>query len=419
MKSLLLKHLLTFFFLGATVLAYPPLEHWLRTRNAPQYHTAKVVRGDIVSVVNATGTIKPVLSVRVGSFVSGPVAKLYVDYNTKVKKGGLLAEIDPTIHEAIRDRDKAALAVAKADVCRLMAQLQQASNDHRRATRIWSRGQGFITEAELDKTLATRNSLAAQLRMAEAQVKKAEANLKNSLRNLSFTKICSPVDGIVVDRKIDEGQTLVAQFLAPDLFEVALDLEKEILVHASIDDADVGLICEAQRRGNLVRFTVDAHPDDLFQGKIHQIRLNPTIKENVVTYNVTVSATNAELKLLPGMTAKLSFEIEHRTNVLMVPNAALRFYPKAENVREEDRKILEVNEEEATDNESGDKTVDARSATRRVLDHRQSNQRHLWVAHDGRLHAVAVSTGLHDYKYTEVVSGKFREGQELVTGMKK
>lgn len=419
MKYIMWKWVILVSVFGGGVLAFPPLEHWWRTRNVPQYRTSKLLRGDLVSVVNSTGTVTPVLSVRVGSFASGPVVKLHVDYNTPVKKDGLLAEIDPTLYEAVRDRDAAALNLARADVGRVSAQLLQAKNDFRRAKSIRSTSKGGISEEELDKYQTNLASLEAQLAIAQAQVKQAEANLRNSEKNLSFTKIRSPVDGVVIDRKIEEGQTLVAQFQVPDLFVVAKDLVKEIHVYASIDEADIEQVRRAQRNRNPVHFTVDSHPEDLFEGRVYQVRLNPTTKENVVTYSVVVSCPNPDMRLLPGMTAKLSLQIDLRKDILKVPNAALRFYPKVENVREEDRKVLEVTEE-ATYSDSGDKTLDSRSATRRVLDRRKSNQRHVWVVDlEGRLRAVPVTTGISDHKYTELLSGELDEGQELVTGTKK
>lgn len=424
--KVLAKLALILLVLMTGLFAFPALADWWRARSATMYRTARVqVIPNLVSVVNATGTVTPVVSVRVGSFASGPVLKLHVDYRSEVKKDGLLAEIDPTLHEAIRDRDAAALALAQADVQRVRALLEQATYDMERGRTLY--GRGAMPQEEWDRVRAARASLAAQLRVAEAQVLQAEAGLRNSDKNLSFTKIRSPVDGVVIDRKIDEGQTLVTQFMVPDLFVVAQDLRKAIHVYASVDESDVAQITRAQERGQRVHFTVDAHPDELFEGKIHQIRLNATLRENVVTYTVVVSSPNPDLKLLPGMTAKLSFEIEQRTNVLVVPNAALRFYPKSEQVQEIHRKILEL-AEEAENLASDDKSLDTRSASQRVLDHRQTHRRHVWkVGADGLLTAVEVYTGISDFHYTEILSDPrhpgfslpLEVGEELVLGGKK
>lgn len=403
---------------GGAVVGGMAVWQWWQARNAPQFRTVAVTRGDIVSVINATGTVTPVLSVRVGSFVSGPIAKLHVDFNTRVRKGDLLVEIEPNIYEAIQARERAAKRVAEAEVARVEALLKQAINDEKRAEGLRKKNPEYLSETEMDKLHFNRLSLEAQLLVAKAQVLQADANLRNAETNLGYTKIRSPVDGVVIDRKIDEGQTLVAQFQVPDLFVVAPDLEKEIHVYASVDEADVGLIREAQRRGEPVYFTVDAYPDDLFEGRIFQIRMNPTTKENVVTYNVVVTTANPELKLLPGMTAKLSFQVAHKKGVLRVPNAALRFYPKSHLVREEDRKLLEPSEEQDADASGSDTTTDSRSAVQRILDRKASTGRHVWTREGDRLRAIEITIGLNDHKYTEVVSGELTEGMELVTSVK-
>ncbi len=403
---------------GGVVMGGMAAWRWWQARNIPQFRTAPVTRGDIVSVINATGTVTPVLSVRVGSFVSGPIAKLHVDFNSRVKKGGLLVEIDPKIYEAIRAREEAAKRVAEAEVARVEALLKQAINDEKRAEGLRKKNPEYLSETEMDKLHFNRLSLEAQLLVAKAQVLQADANLRNAETNLGYTKIRSPVDGVVIDRKIDEGQTLVAQFQVPDLFVVAPDLEKEIHVYASVDEADVGLIRDAQRRAEPVYFTVDAYPDDLFEGRIYQIRMNPTTKENVVTYNVVVTTANPEMKLLPGMTAKLSFQVAHKKGVLRVPNAALRFYPKPHLVRDEDRKLLEASEEEDAEAARGDTSADTRSALQRILDRKTSTRRHVWAREGDRLRAIEITVGLNDHKYTEVVSGDLAEGTELVTSVK-
>ena len=369
-------------------------------------------------MVNATGTVNPVRVIRVGCFASGPVVKLHVDFNTKVTKDAVLAEIDPQVSESMKTRDEAAVAIAKADVMRLEALLQQAVNEEQRAKKLQERDPGFLTETEMDRCRYSRLALEAQVLLAEAQVDQAKANLENSVTNLSYTKIRSPVDGVIIDRKIDEGQTLAVQFQIPDLFLVAPDLEKEIYVHASVDEADVGLVGDAQRRDEPVLFTVDSHPDDLFEGRISQIRMNPITKENVVTYTVIVSSPNPELKLLPGMTAKLSFQIDKKTDILKVSNAALRFFPKIQHVRVEDRPLIEGTELEEVDRTGTDRTADNRSSLQRITDHRDSSRRHVWVVDGLELRAIEITTGLSDYRHTEVIKGELKAGMPLVTGVK-
>jgi HlyD family secretion protein len=377
-----------------------------------------VVRGDVILVVNSTGTVQPVLRVQVGSVVSGPILKLHVDHNAQVKKGDLLAEIDPRIYDAAVARDKATRATAQAEVERAKALLQQAKNDEARAVNLRKKKADYVSDTEMDRLKFSRLSLEAQLTLAESQVLQAEGNLRNSEANLSYTKITSPVEGVVIDRKIDEGQSLAAQFQTPELFVVAPEMEKRMHVFASVDEADIGVIRDAQKQENPVVFTVDAYPDDLFEGKIHQIRMNPLTLQNVVTYTIVVEAPNPELKLLPGMTAKLSFQVAKHDGVLKIPNAALRFYPKPEQVRPEDRPVLEGFEEDSRTEEGTGSLESHRSAMERSEARKDRNRRHVWVVEGDFLKAVPVVIGLSDSKHTEMISGPLSEKQELVTGIK-
>ncbi len=415
---------------GGGAAYYYAVRYW-RAWNRPRFRTEEVVRGQIVSVVNATGTVQPTLRVSVGSFVSGPIVKLNADYNDVVKKVDdpeslteeqrgeyLLAKIDPRIYKAGVKRDEAALLRAEADVRRAQALCEQARSDYDRAKLLQQDDPGFISDTEMDQYFYSYESLKAQVEVAEASREQAEANLENSEANLGYTEIYSPVDGIVIDRKIDEGQTLAAQFQAPELFIVAPDMDKEMYVYASVDEADIGLIRKAKKEDQPVFFTVDAYPKDLFEGKIHQIRKNPTTMQNVVTYPVVVTTPNPEMKLLPGMTANLSFQTEKREDVLKIPNAAIRFYPEKEHVRKEDLKILEGSAETDDSEDDGD-YGDLRSALERVNARKGRKKRHVWIKQGEKLKAVEVEIGLDDYKYTELEQGSLKEGQELVTGLKK
>jgi HlyD family secretion protein len=223
------------------------------------------------------------------------------------------------------------------------------------------------------------------------------------------------VDGMVIDRKIDRGQTLAAMFQTPELFIIAPDMDKKMHVFASVDEADIGLILKAQQRGLPVEFRVDAYRDEKFYGEIEQIRKNSTTTENVVTYPVVVAAPNPELKLLPGMTASLSFRVDERMDVLRVPNAALRFFPNTSQVRREDRKIL-LGE---TDNEDGDSNEAELDADELDDELRKKEKRHhVWVEDGLFLRAIEIETGLTDLKYSELVLGDLKEGDALVTGLK-
>jgi len=399
---------------GGVAMGWPRAWAYWKARNRPDFREAAVVRGDITSVVNSTGTVQPVLRVQVGSVVSGPVVALHVDFNDAVKTGDLLAEIDPRIYEAAKARDEASLATAKAEIERVNALLQQAINDHDRAVALRAKNKDYISATVMDRYTANCESLKAQLKVAEAAVKQAQANLQNSTANLDYTKICSPVDGTVIDRKIDRGQTLAAQFTTPELFVVAPDMEKMMLVFASVDEADIGLIREAQQRKEPVEFTVDAYPEGLFTGEVSEVRWNPTTEQNVVTYPVVVEAPNPDMKLMPGMTANISFRISEHKDVLKIPNAALRFYPKPEMVRPEDRKVLDGAETDTDENE----TEPERSATEIAEAGRNRKRRHVWIVEGEFLKAVEITTGLSDNRFTELVSGDLKKSQKLVTGIK-
>lgn len=404
---------------GVAAAAYKPVtESWAK-RNKIVWRTATVEKGNIVSVVNSTGTVKPKLRVVIGSFVSGPVKELFCGFNQEIKVGDLLATIDPTLYQANVSRDEASLASREADVFRVKAQLQQAINDEKRAIALRTEDATFIAQAEMDKFKFARLSLDAQLKVAETAVSQAKATLENSQANLDYTKILSPVDGIVIERKIDPGQTVAAQFQTPELFIVAPDMRKEMHIHAAVDEADIGWLKQAQQKQYPVTFTVDAYPEKLFKGTILEIRLNATTTQNVVTYPVIVSAANPDLDLLPSMTASLSFQVDHRDEVIKIPNAALRFYPNAKQVRPEDIPILEgqanvspsENQEEAQQSE---KSLSAQDRTKRRKDR---TRRHVWIAEGDLLKAVEVTTGLSDSQFTEMVSGSLKQSDALVTGI--
>lgn len=397
--------------IGAGVVG-PARRYW-EERNRPKFRTAQVAQGRITAVVNSTGTVKPVLSVHVGSFVSGPIKTLYVDFNDEVEEGDLLAELDTRIYDASVARDRAALATRLAEVERTRARLQQAINDEKRSQGLRETNAAFISDSEMDQYRFARMALDAELAVAEAAVEQARANLENSEANLGYTKIVSPVDGVVIDRKIDPGQTLAAQFQTPELFVVAPDMRKEMHIFASVDEADIGMIRQAQEDGNPVEFTVYAYPGELFQGTIAQIRLSSETEQNVVTYPVVISAPNEDLRLLPGMTADISFKIEERDELIQIPNAAFRFYPERKHVHEEDRSLLDGTAETGDDR----RTEEPPAAEARAKSNRSRRNRHVWVKDGHLLRAVEVVTGISDYRVTEMVSGELKPGDELVIGL--
>ena len=389
---------------GLAGAAYKPQQSYWQERNRPEFRDATVTRGTVEFVVNSTGTIKPVQQVSVGSFVSGPIIQLNVDFNSEVRKGDVLALVDPRLVEANYARDKASLATRQAEVVRAQAQLQQAVNDERRALGLRSDDPTFISDSELDQFRFNKQALEAAVAVTEAFVDQAEATLKNSETNREYTEIKSPVDGIIIDRKIDPGQTLAASFQTPELFIVAPDLRKEVHVFASVDEADIGMIRSAQEAGETVNFTVDAYPDDLFEGTIYQIRMSSTTTQNVVTYPVVVSSSNPELKLMPGMTASISFTIEKKTDVVKIPNSALRFFPKKEHVRTEDQKLLDGVDADAADENDSSKDTQL-SAAQKAEARRKRNLKHVWVLEEGKLRAIEVVIGISDNRFTELVEG--------------
>lgn len=399
---------------AAGVVGYQPARDYLEKINRPIFRGQAAERGDVMEVINATGTIEPVESVHVGAFVSGTIVRLEADFNDDVQAGDLLAEIDPKLYEANVARDEAALAARQAELQRAEALLEHARKDEERAKTTKARIPTSVPDAEIDAVTFARVAKEAEILVAEAAVRQAEANLGNSKANLDYTRIVAPVSGIVVDRKIDRGQTVAAQFQTPELFVIAPDMRERVRIFAAVDEADIGRIRASRDEGRPVRFTVDAYPGEVFSGEIEQVRLKSDMLQNVVTYPVVLTAANPELKLLPGMTADISFEIDSRTDVLRVPNAALRFFPKREHVREADLPILDGEEVLADLRASTAGRPDADSRAEAETDQR----RHVWVEEEGLLRAIAVETGLSDYRTTEIVAGEIEDGQLLVIGVR-
>ncbi|MDX1962292.1 MAG: efflux RND transporter periplasmic adaptor subunit [Pirellulales bacterium] len=385
-----------------------------------RFRLGKLDKGRIVQVVNSSGTVQPVKSVQVGAFVSAPVEKVFVDFNSEVKEGDVLALIDQRLFKAGVARDEAILANNKADLQRVTAQLTNARNNEQRAKNLRAAKKTFISDQELDQFTADRAALEAQVELAKAGIQQAEAALTISRQNLAYTEITAPVSGVIIDRKVEEGQTVVASFQSDTLFVVAPDLKKKIHIYAAVDEADIGLIRAAEEANELVQFTVDSYPDDLFEGRIEQIRKSPTTNQGVVTYTVVVAAANEQLKLLPGMTANLSFQIEVRDPAIRLPNAGLRFYPKAADVRPEDQGILDgtILAAEASNNTGGGGVVVRQSAEDLAKASRERGKRHVWVIDGGKLRAVPVIIGINDAKHSELLEGKLKPGDQIVTGIK-
>jgi HlyD family secretion protein len=278
-----------------------------RRKPEPKYRTASVDKGDITQTVTATGSVSAVTTVKVGSQVSGIISKLYVDFNSQVKKGDLLAELDPTPFQEKVNAAEATLQKAQVDE-------RNGAIGLRRQTAL--KAEGLAPQADFDTAQANYDS-------ARAAVAQAVAALKQTRTDLSYTKIVAPIDGVVVDRQYDVGQTVAASFQAPMLFQIAQDLTK-MQVSADVSESDIGGV----KVGEPVRFTVDAYPEKQFRGKVSQIRLIATVNQNVVTYPVIVEVSNPDLLLRPTMTANVTIDIAVVHDVLRVPNAALRWKPE-------------------------------------------------------------------------------------------
>jgi HlyD family secretion protein len=417
MKTII-KLLILIGILGAIgLIGFKPATDYWEERNRVHWETAAVVRGDVTRFVNSTGSIRPGRSVSVGSVVSGPIIELNVDFNDDVKKGDILATIDSRLFDADVSRDEATLATREAELERIEAQLQQATNNLARGNKLYTKKVGFLSDNEMDALVFEVKSLQAQMKVARAMILQARASLENSRANLNYCEIRSPVDGVIIDRKIDPGQTLAAAFQTPELFIVAPDLRDKVHVFASVDEADIGLVQKAQAESRPVTFTVDAHPDEVFDGGIEQIRVSSETNQNVVTYPVVIVTSNPDLKLLPGMTASISFEVDSTTDVPKIPNTSLRFFPEdVKLVRQEDKHLIDGSTWK-TNSDSDDEDEEL-PATEKAEKRRNRNKRHVWVVDGKQLRAVEIETGLSESGFTELKSGDLSEGDLLVTGKK-
>jgi HlyD family secretion protein len=313
-----------------------------RGNDKSQFFATKVDTGSIRQVVEATGTINAVTTVQVGSQVSGTIAKLFVDFNSRVKKGQVIAQIDPSLFQGVVLQARADLANAQANLVAAKANFEKAKATAVQAKADFERTQGLtnagvmspqqldLARSNADSSQAAVAAAEAQITQAAAQVKQKQAAVEVAETNLNYTTIHAPIDGTVIARNVDVGQTVAASLQAPTLFTIAQDLTK-MQVYANTDESDVGMI----RQGQPVSFKVDAFPKDTFSGRVSQVRMNATVVQNVVTYNTVIDFDNPELKLFPGMTAYITIPVASATDILRVPNGALRFKPdlKAEEIR--------------------------------------------------------------------------------------
>jgi HlyD family secretion protein len=362
--------------------------------------TEAITRGPISEMVSATGDVSAIVTVNIGSQVSGTVSKLYVDFNSKVKKGQALADLDPRLFRAALERARAGLASAEADVQKAQAQLNDAIRVEKRTKELVE--QRLVSQQDVDSAVANREQVAANLSSTKAKVLQARADRDLAATNVEFARISSPIDGIVVSRAVDVGQTVAASFQTPTMFTIANDLTKmQVLAH--IDEADVGKV----REGAEARFTVDAYPGDEFGGVIREVRQAPNTIQNVVTYDAVIDASNPEHKLRQGMTAAVKVLTGHKDDVLRVANAALRWKP--ENAPPEPPAQQGA--------PRGDRTMvrTERRATSGAGPPAAGKPARLYKIVDGKPVPVDVRIGISDGQRTEVLSG-LAENDGVVVG---
>lgn len=342
-----------------------------------EYVTQKLAKGSITEKVTASGIINPISTINIGTQVSGTISEIYVDYNTLVKKDQVLAQIDPALFEATVAQRQAALDIAKAEVEVVKNDIIYYKKHLDRIKKLNS--SRYSADKELESAQRDYDNSIAQRALKEAQIKQAEASLNSAKIDLNYTKIVSPVDGIVVSKEVEVGQTVAASFQTPTLFNVAEDLTK-MQIEASVVEADIAKVKE----GQTVEFSVDSYPDEIFYGIVTQVRNEAINTSNVVTYEVIIEIDNKDLKLKPGMTANVEVITSEKQNALLVPNQALRFYIEDENG----------------------------GSSRRYKD------KGLWIIAGGRPQRVAVKTGVSDDNNTEVSSADLHEGDEVIVEKK-
>ena len=339
--------------------------------NKVTYQTEKLTKCTITDVVEASGTINPVNIVSVGSTVSGLMKEIYVDFNSEVKKGQLLAQIDPANFQAAVDQNKAQINNAQANLAKLNAQLVMAEKTYNRYKNLYAKN--FIARSELDQAESDYLAQKAAIGAQRASIAQARASYKTAMTNLGYTKIIAPVDGTIISRDIDVGQPVAASFQAPELFKIAQDLTK-MQIEVNVSEADIGQVKEGQE----VEYTLDGYPDSTFYGKVTQVRLDSTTTSNVVTYTVIVSVSNEDLKLKPGMTANVSIITKRSENVLCAPSIALKFSPETNGQKYKNQGI--------------------------------------WILDKGKPNRIDIKQGSSDDSNVEIISDSLKVGDDVIIG---
>lgn len=341
-------------------------------KSTVKYETQELKRCTITEIVEASGTINPVNTVSVGSTVSGLIKEIYVDFNSEVKKGQLMAQIDPANFEAQVQQNEAQIANARANLAKLQAVTDYDRKMYERYKNLYAKN--FVAKSELDQMESTYKSDLAQISAANAQISQYQATLKTAMTNLGYTKIIAPVDGTVISREIDLGQPVAASFQAPELFTIAQDLTK-MQIEVNVSEADIGRVKEGQD----VTYTLDGYADSVFEGKVTQVRLASTNTSNVVTYSVIVDVENNDLKLKPGMTANVSIITDKSENVLCCPNVALKFTPTTDGTKYKNQGV--------------------------------------WVLENNKPVRRDIKTGASDDNFIELISEEVQENSKVITGI--
>ena len=372
----------------------------------PGYLTTPASKGNVRQVVSSTGTLQAVVTVLVGSQISGTIDKLSADFNTKVKAGQVVVQLNQDKFKAAVDQAKANLLAAQATYLKNKVSVTDALRTLERNREL--RKRDVMAQSELDASQTAYDAAVAQLEVSQAQIAQAQAAVNQNMVDFNNTVIRSPVDGIVISRNVDVGQTVAASLSAPTLFSIANDLAK-MEVHTSVDEADVGNISEGQQ----VSFTVDAFPARRFRGKVFQVRNAPTTIQNVVTYDAVVRIDNKELLLKPGMTANVQFLVSEKEDALTVPNMALRFKPPEE--KNEAQELLRQEQSRAAPQVGARRT--SRGGAGGAAEARRVRLGKIYVLKDGKAQPLEVQLGITDGSKTEVVSGKLAENDPVIIGM--
>ena len=338
-----------------------------------EYITAPVKKGTITKIIEASGTINPVQTATVGAQVSGKITAVYVDYNSPVKKGQLLAEIDTSLFQASVDQQRANIENSKAQLRKLEATANYDKLMYQRYKNLLTKG--YVSKSEVDQWEATYKADAANIAAQQAQIREALATYKKAEADLGYTKIVSPVDGVIISKDVEVGETVASSFQTPELFSVAEDLTK-MQIETNVSEADIGSVSVGQE----AEYTLDGYPDETFKGYVKQVRLSSTTTSNVVTYTVVIGVDNEDLKLKPGMTANVSIVVDKKEDILTVINPALKFTPVDSDTKYDTQGV--------------------------------------WVLENGKPERVSIKTGISDEAKTEIITDKLKENDMVIISKK-